>query len=161
MISLPLKIGEKIKARKKTSNKWFETQDSIAYWDDFFKPKIVWASVGETQYSYVTEDFLLLDTNYFFSLGNPFFLLGILNSKLITWWINSEDTAIGSGGAYRHYKYNIEKLPIPNLKIKDISELTELVKNKLTSSNTETEIDHKIYKLYGLNDEEIKFISLQ
>ena len=25
--------GEKIKARKKTSNKWFETQDSISYWD--------------------------------------------------------------------------------------------------------------------------------
>jgi adenine-specific DNA-methyltransferase len=25
--------GEKIKARKKTNNKWFETQDSISYWD--------------------------------------------------------------------------------------------------------------------------------
>lgn len=25
--------GEEIKARKKTSNKWFETQDSISYWD--------------------------------------------------------------------------------------------------------------------------------
>ena len=24
--------GEKIKARKKTNNKWFETQDSISYW---------------------------------------------------------------------------------------------------------------------------------
>ena len=26
--------GEKIKARKKTNNKWFETQDSISYWDE-------------------------------------------------------------------------------------------------------------------------------
>ena len=25
--------GEKVKARKKTNNKWFETQDSISYWD--------------------------------------------------------------------------------------------------------------------------------
>ncbi len=24
--------GEKVKARKKTNNKWFETQDSISYW---------------------------------------------------------------------------------------------------------------------------------
>ena len=32
--------GEKVKARKKTSNKWFETQDSISYWDDFSKPKL-------------------------------------------------------------------------------------------------------------------------
>lgn len=26
--------GEKIKARKKTCNKWFETQDSISYWEE-------------------------------------------------------------------------------------------------------------------------------
>src|SRR5574344_1838847 len=38
--------GEKIKARKKTSNKWFETQDSISYWDLFFKPKICWKIIG-------------------------------------------------------------------------------------------------------------------
>ena len=31
--------GEKTKARKKTNNKWFETQDSISYWEDFSKPK--------------------------------------------------------------------------------------------------------------------------
>ena len=38
--------GEEIKARKKTSNKWFETQDSISYWDDFFKPKVMWKIIG-------------------------------------------------------------------------------------------------------------------
>ena len=38
--------GEEIKARKKTSNKWFETQDSISYWDLFFQPKICWKAVG-------------------------------------------------------------------------------------------------------------------
>ena len=38
--------GEKIKARKKTSNKWFETQDSISYWEDFSKPKVMWKIIG-------------------------------------------------------------------------------------------------------------------
>ena len=33
--------GKIVKARKKTNNKWFETQDSISYWEDFFKPKIL------------------------------------------------------------------------------------------------------------------------
>lgn len=28
--------GEKIKSRKKTNNAWFETQDSISYWEVFF-----------------------------------------------------------------------------------------------------------------------------
>ncbi|MEI7847131.1 MAG: type II restriction endonuclease, partial [Chloroflexota bacterium] len=32
--------GETILARKKTNNKWFETQDSINYWDDFYKQKM-------------------------------------------------------------------------------------------------------------------------
>ena len=34
------------KARKKTNNKWFETQDSISYWEDFCKPKIIWKRIG-------------------------------------------------------------------------------------------------------------------
>ena len=34
------------KARKRTSNKWFETQDSISYWDLFFQPHICWKAVG-------------------------------------------------------------------------------------------------------------------
>ena len=29
-------------SRKKTANKWFETQDSISFWQDFEKPKIIW-----------------------------------------------------------------------------------------------------------------------
>ena len=29
--------GKKIKARKKTSNELFETQDSISYWEDVYK----------------------------------------------------------------------------------------------------------------------------
>lgn len=37
--------GERIKSRKKTNNKWFETQDSISYWDDYFA---VWQT--EVQY---------------------------------------------------------------------------------------------------------------
>lgn len=30
--------GEKIKAHKKTNNKWFEIQDSISYWDKYAEP---------------------------------------------------------------------------------------------------------------------------
>ena len=37
--------GETVKARKETSNKWFETQDSISYWEDFIKPKIIYPNM--------------------------------------------------------------------------------------------------------------------
>ena len=34
-------------SRKKTNNKWFETQDSISYWEDFSKQKIVWGEISD------------------------------------------------------------------------------------------------------------------
>jgi hypothetical protein len=34
------------KSRKATGNQWFETQDSISYWDDFSKQKIVWGNLN-------------------------------------------------------------------------------------------------------------------
>ena len=48
--------GKKEKARKKTSNKWCETQDSISYWEDFDKPKITWGNLNlKGSYSFAPE----------------------------------------------------------------------------------------------------------
>ena len=58
--------GEKIKARKKTNNKWFETQDSISYWEDFSKPKIIWKRIGSIlRFSYDNMEHLGLDSTCF------------------------------------------------------------------------------------------------
>ena len=127
---------------------------NCAYIEDFSKQKIAWASVGETLYSLIPESTYLLDTNYFFSIEKKqIYLLAILNSKLITYWINSEDTPIGKGGAYRHYKYNLEKLPIIVLP----TDIQDKLSNLLDTQNYE-KIDKLIYELYNLTDEEISFI---
>ena len=67
------------------------------------RPKIAWPSVGVTEYSLIQEGFFLLDTNYFLTCSDLISLLAFLNSNLIKWWINSEDTQLGDGGAWRHY----------------------------------------------------------
>ena len=55
--------GEQIKSRKKTNNKWFETQDSISYWEDFSKPKIIWKRIGSIlRFSYDETFALGLDS---------------------------------------------------------------------------------------------------
>ena len=52
--------GEKIKARKKTNNKWFETQDSISYWDYFpLLPWIFLFATGYFLYSFLQEKGLI------------------------------------------------------------------------------------------------------
>ena len=37
--------GDDVHARKKTNNKWFETQDSISYWEDFSRQKLLYPDI--------------------------------------------------------------------------------------------------------------------
>ncbi len=164
--------GEK-DCRKKTNNQWFETQDTIAYHEDFEKEKIVWASVGFVEYCMI-PGLLILDTNYFFEVskfGNTKnYLLGLLNSKLLTFWLKAKNTPLGDMGAYRNYKYNIMELPMVKItaknkkiadKITDGAEQILALKEKDSKANTqklEKEIDALVYQLYHLTDEEIKII---
>lgn len=71
------------KARKKTSNKWFETQESISYWDDFSKPKIVWKRIGSIlRFSYDDRGCFGLDSTCFASGSQLANLACVLNSKI-------------------------------------------------------------------------------
>ena len=85
--------GEKVKARKKTHNKWFETQDSISYWEDFSKPKIVYMEIQTDNekegypfpcFSYDNSNKIVLNTAYIISSNTEDvrFILGVINSKM-------------------------------------------------------------------------------
>lgn len=104
--------GEKIKARKKTNNKWFETQDSISYWEDFSKPKIVWGNLN------LRPSYAIVEYNSFINAPSPMivpasrYLLAILNSKLADYFIRQ--LGVTRNGGYFEYKpMFIEQLPVP------------------------------------------------
>ncbi|GAA9477463.1 class I SAM-dependent DNA methyltransferase [Helicobacter pylori] len=95
---------------------------AASYYQDFEKEKIVWASVGFVEYC-MTPGLFILDTNYFFEVskfGNTKnYLLGLLNSKLLTFWLKAKNTPLGDMGAYRNYKYNIMELPMVKITAKN------------------------------------------
>ncbi|MUU40634.1 class I SAM-dependent DNA methyltransferase [Helicobacter pylori] len=146
---------------------------AASYLQDFEKEKIVWASVGFVEYCMI-PGLLILDTNYFFEVskfGNTKnYLLGLLNSKLLIFWLKLKNTPLGDIGAYRNYKYNIMELPMvkitaKNKKIADkiIALVDKILQSKAKDpkANTqelEKEIDALVYQLYNLTDEEIKII---
>ncbi|GAA8351049.1 class I SAM-dependent DNA methyltransferase [Helicobacter pylori] len=146
---------------------------AASYLQDFEKEKIVWASVGFVEYCMI-PGLLILDTNYFFEVskfGNTKnYLLGLLNSKLLIFWLKLKNTPLGDIGAYRNYKYNIMELPMvkitaKNKKIADkiIALVDKILQSKAKDpkANTqelEKEIDALVYQLYHLTDEEIKII---
>lgn len=161
--------GEK-GCRKKTSNKWFETQDNIAYYEEFEKEKIVWAEMTkEACFVYDNSNFFTNQTCYFFTHCDYKYLLAILNSRLIVYYMQYISSHLGQG-AFRWIRQYIEKLPIPkinskNQKIADefINLVDEILKAKEQDKNANTqELENKInslvYKLYNLTEEEIKII---
>ena len=67
-----MQSGDK-NSRKKTNNQWFETQDSISYWEDFLKPKIIYIEIMTDNFedgyefpafSYDDKGCVLLNTAY-------------------------------------------------------------------------------------------------
>ncbi|GAA7122467.1 class I SAM-dependent DNA methyltransferase [Helicobacter pylori] len=168
--------GEK-DCRKKTSNQWFETQDTIAYHREFEKEKIVYGEIVQEPRFYLDNG--ECELGYFYAEATSFiltgehlrYLLGMLHSKLITFAFKTFYAGGGLGeSGYRYKKAFIERLPIPKItpqnqelahKITDCTKAILEAKEKDPKANTqelEKEIDALVYQLYNLTAEEIKII---
>ncbi|WRB31561.1 class I SAM-dependent DNA methyltransferase [Helicobacter pylori] len=167
--------GEK-NCRKKTNNQWFETQDTIAYHEEFEKEKIVYGEIVQEPRFYLDNG--ECELGYFYAEATSFiltgehlcYLLGMLHSKLITFAFKTFYAGGGLGeSGYRYKKAFIERLPIPQItenqeladKITDGAKQILVLKEKDPKANTqrlEKEIDALVYQLYNLTDEEIKII---
>lgn len=156
--------GVNIKARKKTNNKWFETQDSIRYWNDFSRQKIVWGNLC------LSAQFALADEGTFINAPSPMivpgnkYILAVLNSKLGDWYIRQ--LGVTRNGGYFEYKpMFVEKLPIPVIDNSEqskfgelVDKLLELKKQHQDISAIENEINIAVYSLYNLTDDEIDYL---
>ena len=139
-------------ARKKTNNKWFETQDSISYWDEFNKPKIVWGNLNlSATYAFAPAG-MMINAPATMIVPASKSLLYILNSKLADYYIRN--LGVTRNGGYFEYKpMFIEQLPVPQ-------KLDESIFINFSDKDlhNEKEINSKVYELYELNEEEISFI---
>ena len=113
---------------------------------------------------------------------SPYFIIGLLNSKLINWYAYRFIYAKAIR-TMRFDKYHLSKIPLPSSEyttipeykkiIEEVQELTKIkIKMKeLTSNNTdnykelegktknlELDIDNLVYKMYGLNKNQIATI---
>ena len=87
-----LEQSGKAGSRKKSSNKWFETQDPITYYEDFAKPKIIYPNMtkylpfcyDESGATCNDKAFIITAKDDTFSIK---YLLAILNTKLAKFWI--------------------------------------------------------------------------
>ncbi|NLQ32050.1 TaqI-like C-terminal specificity domain-containing protein [Streptococcus mutans] len=117
-------------ARKKTNNQWFETQDSIAYWDDFSKPKIVWADIATEPNFVQIDERIYFNNTCYMMVGAPNWFVDYLNSDLVKWYFPLTATDLGEKGT-RYFKQFVEKIPIPTAFIGNIQSFFKLTDDEM------------------------------
>jgi len=170
-------LADGSKSRKKTSNKWFETQDQIAYYKEFEKEKVVWGNISyDSSFCYVNRGIyvnapanLITCQSQNISLK---FLIGCLNSKIFNW--EFKQIGIFLGNAYEWKKQYIEKIHLPLFADSESIYAVESLVSKILAitfapnynpkspppeqKELEREIDRLVYQLYDLTEEEIKIV---
>ena len=150
--------GEKVKARKKTNNMWFETQDSISYWEDFSRPKIIWKRIGSIlRFSFDNKGCLGLDSTCFASGKHIEYLCCVLNS-LMGHYLLKDSPKTGTGDLLVSVQA-IEPARIPyNVQYeKQLSSLLNLQIENPTNE-TEKEINDIVFTMYGLSPNEREYV---
>ena len=148
---------------KREKYKWYEIQDTTAYYAEFEKPKIIYPEMAKFLYGcYDTTKTFGLKTTYFISTRD-LSLLAILNSKLFDWYARHKFQSLNdpwAGGRLQFKKTSMEAVPIADRTAAQKAELTGLVEQILADlescgvPNIEKKIDELVYKLYDLTDKE-------
>ena len=158
--------GEKIKARKKTNNKWFETQDSISYWEDFDKPKIMYPNMTKyLPFYYDEKGFYQNDKSFMITGAHVSYLAAFLNSSLFKFCFRDNFPEL-LGGTRELRKIFFDKIPVK--KVSDsVNDKFRRKVNEIQSDYTKEQaikIDNLLFDLYNLTDEErrqIGFIDIE
>ena len=142
-----LKYKTQLSARNKAETgiryEWYALQRWGAnYWEEFSKPKIIYNDIAQTLSFALSKDGEFLNnTAYFFGsydISLLSYLQAVLNSDLIDWYYRTISVQLGEK-AVRMFSIYVLKIPIPKKIVK---------------------IDNEdaIYKIYGLNDQEVNFL---
>lgn len=148
--------GKEIKSRKKTHGKWFETQDSIAYWDQFAKPKIIYPNMTKFMPFYYDEQQFFTNQKCFIITGKHVsYLTAFLNSSLFKFCF-FDNFPVLFGGSRELSKIFFDKIPVLEVDDTTDAEFRELVldiQNDYSDEKAKA-IDQCIFDLYGLTQEE-------
>ena len=148
--------GEKVKARKRTSNKWFETQDSISYWEDFSKPKIIYPNMTKYMPFVFDNEMYLTNQKCFIITGKYVaYLTAFFNSSLFKYCFRDSFPEL-QGGTRELSKIFFDKIPVyevsdaQNLQFQDA---VEDIQKEYTKQKAQR-IDSMLFDLYNLSSEE-------
>ena len=162
-------FGESFKKRGAQGQHWTNLR-ACSFFDDFKKEKIVWIELTDTgRFALCNDEVYLLNSAYFLlpSQGtNAKFLLGILNSKVIQFYLSiiAETSGMGTSRWINNF---VKEFPIPLTSHEIQTSIIQIVDQILAAkqktpnadmSALERQIDQMVYKLYDLTPDEIAIV---
>jgi type I restriction-modification system DNA methylase subunit/REP element-mobilizing transposase RayT len=125
-------------ARKKTNGKWFETQDSIGYYKEFAKPKIIYPNMTSVfPFMYDESGFLSNDKSFILTTQDDslslLYLTAVFNSTLAKLWIWYNCPEL-QGGTREIRKVYFEHFPVPQANHAQTMVLEQFAKNRTAAT---------------------------
>ena len=151
---------EKVKARKKTNNKWFETQDSISYWEDFNKPKIVYPNMTKYMPFVYDDNAYCTNQKCFIITGQAIaYLTAFFNSSLFKFCFRDSFPEL-QGGTREMSKIFFDKIPVMQVTDEMNARFRSAVNDiqNVYSKSKAMAIDSMIFDLYNLSEKERQVI---
>jgi hypothetical protein len=169
--------------RKPGNYEWYEIQDTIAYWEDFEEPKILYPDLSkEGDFTLDFEGYYTANTIYILPGPNKY-LVGLLNSSLMTFFCEN-NFAVYRGGYLRFYSQYVKELLIYEINEDNPDDVavwdaivdqvdtmltlhaqradatTDAERDRLRQriEEVDAEIDRRVYEFYELGEEEIEIV---
>lgn len=175
--------GGKWEGRKPGSYQWYEIQDTIDYYAEFEKPKIIYPNICKKPEFTFDETGLYTNQKCFIISLDDKYLFGVLNSS-VTFFLFTKILPKLRGNFYEPSYVFLKDFPIRRLDFSNssdklhhdqivslvntildlnkklaeakIPQAKEVLKRQIEA--TDRQIDKLVYKLYDLTDEEIEIV---
>ncbi len=131
--------GGRWPGRKPGSYKWYVIQDSVDYWEQFDKPKIIWQDLSfHPRFCIESQGFYTNDLCFIFPSEDTW-LMAVLNSPLM-WTYMWRNVMHGKDEVLRLKNIYTEKLPIAPPTDEMRREAEESVRRLISLTNTERDV---------------------
>ena len=152
--------GEEVKARKKTNNKWFETQDSISYWDEFSKPKIVWGNLNTNGSYALAPENMFINAPACMIVPGSQYLLAMLNSKVADYYIRYLGV-VRNGGFFEYKPMFVEQIPVPLPQAEVVASIEDVLNSDASDDLKDQRLEEIIELMFDFTEQEIAYLRNQ
>ncbi|WP_270777879.1 TaqI-like C-terminal specificity domain-containing protein [Holdemanella biformis] len=159
------KLSKRNKAETGIRYEWYALQRwGSNYSDDFFERNIAWQRIThENTFCLTKENTVILDSMAFINGAKEktYYLLAVLNSNLVKFWMKKNVPEYGSTG-YRFSNQFVTQIPVPLfVEEKELAKINDYVKEYFEGKDTSNVINEFVFRIFKLTKEEIKYIDFR